>query len=469
MVQLSRKLPTVLLVCLSLVSFQAAAQGMRGTGSLKLAPMERELGLNAGTFKIFPHLRFGYGYNSNVFNADDTAWETPIGAQFLQIAPGFDIASKNSKNVGIKLGAQANWDQYLSDNSKVEEQSNLGGKIDARAIFFQSSPVSLILQDSFRRALERRNYESTRNYNRNVNRVGGGLLFKPGGGALEMKAIYNFASDRFTDVDADWGDLLVHDVSVSGTWKFFPFTAFVLDANWQQRKYLADAQGRYGELTDNAPLRIRVGVNGFITKKLSLLLLLGYGNSFHDKHQVAANATTNPNENDSFNMPVGEARLSFKFSPNTILQGGYRYDFADSIFSNYTEYHRVNLNLLQRIAGRVDLEVDVAYMYRIYAQLPKAYFQEATDSAVKASLFDVLPGYDRTDMILLAKVKATVDITRFLAFEAVYEMELNNDPLQSRTAIFRSCLDDDCGEPGGTVDYVGYKRHVVFANLVLRY
>jgi hypothetical protein len=469
MEHLSRKLPIVLLVCMSLISLQAAAQGMRGTGSLKLGPMDRELGLNAGTFKILPHLRFGYGYNSNVFNSDDTTWESPISAQYLRIAPGFDIANKNGKNVGIKLGAQANWDQYLSDNSRVEDQSNLGGKISARATFFQISPVSLILQDNFRRALERRNFESTRNFNRNVNRVGGGVLFKPGGGALEMKALYNFASDFFTDVDSDWGDLLVHDISVSGTWKFFPFTAFVLDANWQQREYLADKQGRYGELTNSAPLRIRVGVNGFITKKLSLLLLLGYGNSFHEKHKVAADATINPNENDSFNMPVGEVRLSFKFSPNTIVQGGYRYDFADSLFSNYTEYHRVNLNFLQRIAGRVDLEADVAFMYRIYAQLPKAYFQEATDVDAQASLYGLTTGYERNDMVLLAKLKATVDITRFLAFEAVYELELNNDPLRDRADIFGACLDANCDKPGVTYDYVGYKRHVVFANLVLRY
>lgn len=469
MVQLSRRLPIFALLCLALISVDATAQGMRGTGSLTLAPMDRELGLNAGTFTILPYLRMGYGYNSNLFNNDDTAWEAPVSAQFLQIAPGFSVDSKNGQNVGIKLAAEANWDQYLSDRPRVEEQSNLGGTISARAVFFQQSPVSLVLRDRFKRALEQRNYESTRNYNRTVNKVGGGVIFKPGGGALEVKAMYDFASDFFTDVDADWGDLLVHDVSVSGTWKFFPFTAFVLDGNWQQRSYAADSQGRYGELTDSAPLRVRVGVNGFITKKLSLLLLLGYGNSFHEKHEVAAGATINPNENDSFNMAVGEARLSFKFSPNTIIQGGYRYDFADSLFTNYTEYHKVNVNLLQRIAGRVDLEVDVAYLYRIYSELPKAYFEESTDQDGKSALWGLLTGYDRTDMVLLAKLKATVDITRFLAFEATYEMELNNDPLQSRDAIFGACLDAKCGTAGSFVDYVGYKRHLIFANLVLRY
>jgi len=445
------------------------ALGMRGTGSLKLGSMDRELGLNAGTFKILPHLRFGYGYNSNVFNSDDTSWEQPVGSQFLQIAPGFDISNKNGKNVKIDLGAEASWDQYLSDNEHVADQSNLGGKVSARAVFFQQSPVSLILQDKFRRALERRNYESTRNFNRNVNRVGGGLLFKPGGGALELKALYNFASDFFTDVDADWGDLLVHDVSVSGTWKFFPFTAFVLDADWQQRNYLADGQGRYGELTDSAPLRVRAGINGFITKKLSLLLLLGYGNSFHEKRAVAEGAAVNPNENDSFNMVVGEARLSFKVSPNTIVQGGYRYDFADSLFSNYTEYHRVNLNLLQRIAGRVDLEADVAFIYRLYSEIPHAFLYGSGESPPPSSLTGLTRRFERQDAILHAKLQAKFDITRFLAFNASYELEINGEPLQTRDAVFGTCLDKGCTSDGAVFDYTGYKRHVVFANLVLRY
>ncbi len=469
MEHLSRKLPIVLLVCLSLVSFQAAAQGMRGTGSLNLGSMDRELGLNAGTFMILPHLRFGYGYSSNVFNMDDTQWESPIGAHYIRVAPGFDITSKKGRDLGIKLGAKANWDQYVSDKEAVKEQSNLGANILARVTFFQNSAVSLILQERFRRALEPRNFESSRNFNRNVNKVGGGLRFKPGGGALEMKVMYNFASDFFTDVDADWGDVLFHDVSLTGTWKFFPFTALVFDANYQRRSYLSDNQGRYGELTDSTPLRVRLGVNGFITKKLSMLLMVGYGNSFHEKHTVAAGATTNPNENDSFNMAVGEARLSYKFSPNTIVQGGYRYDFADSLFSNYTEYHKINLNFLQRIAGRVDLEFDIGYLYRIYAQLPKAYFEESVDPAGSTTLWGLLTGYDRVDMVLRAKFQASVDITRFLAFEAFYEMELNNDPLQPRDSIFGSCLDAACGSPAGAVDYVGYKRHIVFANLVLRY
>jgi hypothetical protein len=462
-------MPVLVFVCVTMVSASALGQAMRGTGSLTLDPLKRELGLNAGAFKIFPTLGLGYSFNSNLFNSDDTAWESPTSAQMLRIGPGLRIASKNPQNVALDLSAAAHWDQYFGDSEAVTEQSNLGADMHAKAAFFQQSAISLVLEDRFRRALERRGYESTKNFNRNVNAVGAGIVFKPGGGALELKAGYAFNSDFFTDMNQDWGDLLFHEVKVNGSWKFFPFTALVLDANWQVRNYLADGQGRYGELTDSTPLRVRVGLNGFITKKLSAMILVGYGNSMHDKHDVPAGATTNPNENDSFNMAIGEARISYKFSPNTIVQGGYRYDFADSIFSNYSEYHRINVNFLQRIANRVDLEVDLAYVYRVYAQLPRAYFEEATDPAVKASLWGLLTGYDRVDSLLLARLKAKVDITRFLAFEATYDMELNNDPLQGRDAIFGTCVDAPCNSPNTFRDYVGFKRHVILGSLVLRY
>jgi hypothetical protein len=458
-----------LAACLLLVCSVGHAQGLRGTGALTLGPKKRDLGLNAGEFKLFPYLKVGYGYDSNLFYSDDTQWEQPEGSQLLRVVPGVRIQNRNTRNISLRFKGEASVDQYVTSNETVREHSNVGADISLGATFFQSSPVALTLSEQFRRALERRNFESARNYNRNVNRIGGGLIFKPGGGALEVKTTYTFAADLFSDTGADWGDLLYHEARVAGTWKFFPFTALVLDANWQIRDYLSEDQGLYGELTDSMPLRVRVGVNGFLTKKLSLMLLLGYGNSFHDDHQVAAGTPLNPNENDDFNMLIGEARVSFKFSDNTVLQGGYQYDFEDSLFTNWVQYHKVYVNFLQRIANRVDLEADVAYLYRIYSQLPRAYFEEATSPQIKSTFWGLMTGYERTDVVLAVQLKASVDITRALAFELAYNLELNSDPLLPRESIFGTCVDAPCNSANVMRDYVGYQRHAVLGSLILRY
>ena len=456
---------TAIFLVVMLFSSVAGAQIYSGTGALKLDPVPRELGLKAGNFNIQPYLNVGYGYDSNLFYNDDTQWEKPTGSQLVKIVPGLKVINLNTRNLELNFGGSALIDQYISDNKAAKKQSNVGGDAKIAATFFKASPVSLRVSEQFRRALERRNSESNKNYNRNVNRVGAGVVFKPGGGALEMGVDYAFVADMFADVEDDWGDLLYHDITLKGSWKFFPYTALVLDGNWQARSYEHKDMGRYGELTPSKPLRVRFGLNGFITRKLSVMALVGYGNSFHEQRVTA---DLNPSENDSFNMVIGEARVSARFSPNTIVQGGYQFDFKDSTWTNYVQYHKFYVNFQQRLLNRVDLVADVSYFIKDYSQLPKAYFEAATDKTIAGSFYGLLTGYERRDLVLHARLKAVVDITRFLAFEASYNMELNNEPLNS-SGKFGTCMEAGCEDPATFRDYVAYKRHFVLGSLILRY
>ena len=457
---------TAVFLVVMLFSTAVGAQIYSGTGALKLGPLPRELGLKAGNFNIQPFLNVGYGYDSNLFYNDDTQWEKPSGAQLVKIVPGLKVVNLNTRNLELSFGGSALIDRYISDVEAVKKQSNVGGDAKISAAFFKSSPVSLRVSEQFRRALERRHTESSENYNRNVNRVGAGVGFKPGGGALELGVDYAFVADLFADVEGDWGDLIYHDITLKGSWKFFPYTALVLDGNWQAREYLDKDMGKYGELTPSKPLRVRFGLNGFITRKLSVMALVGYGNSFHEQRVTA---DMNPRENDSFNMVIGEARVSARFSPNTILQGGYQFDFNDSTFSNYVQFHKFYINFQQRFLNRIDVGADLSYFIKDYAQLPKAYFEASTDKATTGSFYGLLTGYDRRDLVLHARLTAAVDITRFLAFEASYNMELNNEPMNS-SGKFGTCMEAVCTDLGQTfIDYVAYQRHFVLASLILRY
>jgi len=452
-------------ILVSLALPAAAAYSQSGSGLLGLPAKKRELGLSAGGFKLLPKVDVSYGYDSNVFYEDDTSTEVPNGSQVLNITPGIGIQNVNGKNLELKLKASATISRFLSDNQAVADQSNVGADVGVGVTFFKQSAIALTLKEHFRRALERRNYESSSNANRNINEIGAGIIFKPGGGALNVAANYTFVCDLFADRDFDWGDVHQHTVMMNGSWKFFPFTALVVDGNWQMRSYQAEGNGKYGELTDSAPLKVRVGLNGFVTKKLSLLLLVGYGNSFHDVRNTGGKAT-NPNENDSFNMVVGETRVSYKLTPLTVLQGGYKYDFQDSLFSNYMAVHNIYVDARQRLADRVDMSVGLSFMNRAYSQLPRAYF-EGADSSILAELKDLMTGYDRVDNMLIASIKADVDITRFLAFRASYDLEINNGPLNSST--FGTCMQGTCGSATGYTDYLSHTRHYLMGTLVLRY
>lgn len=460
-------------ICILLSGAPAFCQTLGGTGMVKLAPAERKLGIGAGDFLILPKLNIAYSYDSNVFYAgkDDIGYDAGQHAMvYQQILPGnaltfglgLGIKNKNTKTMLLDLVATGGYDLYLSDNEKLKEHSNF--KVDAgiRAEFFRSGPVALILHERFRRMLERRNGETSANYNRHVNDLGLGIRFAPGGKALQITAGYSFISDAFTDVPSSWGDMFVHDLDLRGAWKFFPYTALVLETNWQIRDYRTDDAGRYGELTDSKPLRIRVGLNGFITKRFSILGLIGYGNSFHKERADETNAGAN----DSFNMLIGELRLSLQFNPDSVLQGGYRYDFRDSLFVNFTSYHKLYLNYQQRIAKRLELELDVGYFFLKYSALPRAYLEN--ESSVTGLIGISEADWARKDQWLVGSIRGTVDITRWLAFEVMYRLELINDPLNS-SQRFGSCLDYACDDVKSGRDYTGYTRHYLLANLIFRY
>jgi len=435
--------------------------------------MARELGLQGGGFVFLPALRLGYGFDSNVFLEDDLpGQEEPDGAQLMEIRPGIELKNKNRDNLALDFRGLGLVRQYLTTDDVISEHGDIGGDVGLKVGFLEGGPLSLRVKERFQRVLERRTFETTRKLNRHVNDVGAGVTFKPGGRALQLSLDYSFVADLMTDTSLDWGDLVFHDVMLQGSWKFFPFTALVLEADWQYRDYLFKGYGFYGELTDNYPLRIRAGVNGFITPRLSVLALIGYGNSFHETRPATSEeaAARTPHANDSFNMVLGELRVSFKPTETTIIQGSYRYDFQDSVFSNYAAYHKIVANFQQRLFGRLDLVVDIGYFGVFFSQLPDEYlrpYKGPTDGIGPVGYVVTGAGY-REDRILMGGARAIVDITRLLAFELGYSFELFNEPFNSE-GKFVSCMEDKCEGSNVVKDSMGFQRHQVMGILTLRY
>lgn len=477
---------TVLVVVGMVLLIPVDAKGQRWEvpRPLHLEPSKRNLGLAAGEFLLLPRLGVGYGFDSNVFYEFDDEYESPNGAQFILVEPELKVRNRNERNMSLNFRANTSFIRYVTDDKTVSRHDNVGADIGANVLFLADGPVSLALRERFRRALERRNFETARNFNRHFNEIGGGVVFKPGGGALQVRGDYAFVTDMFTDTDNNWGDLYVHDIEVKSAWKFFPFTAAMLEASWQVRDYLDNRRdpttgeptyGFYGELTDNSPLRVKAGLHGFITKKLAITALVGYGNSFHVKRKDPPETSPRfktPNANKSFEGVVGEARLGLHFSPVSVVQAGYQYDFRDSLFSNYVAFHRVYGNIEQRIADRVDLMLDFSYYYMDYAQLPHMYIdRKYPDFSITG-----LSGFDRVDIIMLGRLRAAFDITRFLAFEASYSLEWVN-PRADATKTHRGGafytevhIPKHGNSPAVDVkDTYAYQRHLVLGTFVLRY
>lgn len=422
---------------------------------LQLPPVRKTLGLNAAGFIFKPELTFSTEYNTNLFYADENDPIAPMDAWLIKLIPSLAFQSPRHSVLMVDAHGAFEFRKYFHKRETVTKQSMFGGVAGLEAVFFPRSVVSVTLHEDFRRLLERRNFETTASWDRNFNKAGLTINIRPGGKAMSFRVGYDFITDYFLDTTGDWGDVHRHDVNARYSWKFFPFTALIIEAGWEMQDYLHKDGGHYGELTDSMPLRTRVGINGFITKSIAVMLMAGYGNSFHDKRSVAAGETTNKGENDSYNSFLAEARFSWKATPTTILQIGYKHDFRDSVFSNYLQYDRVYANAKQRLFSLWDLRLDASYEYLQYSALPHAYQTSRPD--VIAQFGGLVGQRFRNDSAIRVNVGTDVDILRYLKVSLDYRFQMLDTPF---FVLLRNT---------SAPDSLGYMSHVITMMLTVRY
>ena len=424
-------------------------------GGLQLPPVRKVLGLDAAGFVFRPELTFATEFNTNLFYADQNDPMPPLDAWLIKVIPALGFQSPRHSVLMVDANGSFEFRKYFHQRETVTKQSMFGGLAGLTATFFPRSVVSVSLHEDFRRVLERRNFETTASWDRNFNKAGADINIRPGGKAMSFRVGYNFITDYFLDTSGNWGDLQRHDVHARYSWKFFPFTALIVDAGWELHDYLDASGGHYGELTDSKPLRARVGINGFITKSLSVMLMAGYGNSFHDTRDVATGTAVNPGENASYSSFLADARVSWKATPTTILQVGYKHDFRDSVFSNYLQYDRVYANAQQRFFGIWDLHLDASYEYLQYSALPYAY--QTARPEVIAQFGGLVGQRFRNDSAIRVDVGTDVDILRYLKVSLNYRFQMLDTP-------FFVQLRDTSGP-----DNLGYLSHVITMMLTVRY
>ncbi|MBM4371100.1 MAG: hypothetical protein FJ098_05575, partial [Deltaproteobacteria bacterium] len=135
---------------------------------------------------------------------------------------------------------------------------------------------------------------------------------------------------------------------------------------------------------------------------------------------------TNRGENASYNSFLADARVSWRATPSTLLQVGYRHDFRDSLFSNFVTYDRVYANAQQRLFRIWDLNLDVGYEYLQYSALPYAFRTSRPDAIQQ---YGGLVGQRfRNDHAVRIVFSTDVDVVRYLKVSAIYSLDLLSTP-----------------------------------------
>jgi hypothetical protein len=286
------------------------------------------------------------------------------------------------------------------------------------------------------RSVQPQNFSSNRGYDRNFNHAEAGLQIRPRSAfQVDLSYAYNFV--KFDDFAA--GDRAYHEVHLLGTWAFFPKTSLYLDGNWRYQNW---GQEKAGFRSDSMPLRVALGVRGYVTRKIALDVRAGYGQGFY-KQGV------------DIQTFVGGASLALKPTDFTLIDIGYGRDFEDAAYyARWYTSDSVHLSIKQQFLRRLEMEGAFLYSYRSYARLVPGPAD--------------LPGYgtlaanqaDRRDHAIVARASISYSALRYLKVKVGYEFD-------SIVTDFR--LDGVLTSGLPTRDFGGYNTHQVFGEITVLY
>ena len=259
----------------------------------------------------------------------------------------------------FRAGARAFYEEYISGDTQVRDQRNLGLNGNAHAHFNPYGTVPVTLDYDLTRAIRPTNFESSESLDRWISNFRFGIRFQTGGRAIVPEFRYTNRIDYFESENSRFANRIQHNFGAKLNWWLARFTQFYADASLGIFSGLGDNNlGGMEYKRSSLPLRIRIGTNTALTEKLSTRAYLGFGKGFYSGGEDFTNVLAN-------------AGIIYKINPFGRLSVGYTYDFADSINSNYYAEHRLEASLTQQIR-RLLITGKAGLHLRNYAGIPMA-------------------------------------------------------------------------------------------------
>jgi hypothetical protein len=405
-------------------------------------------GVRAGAMEIHPSVFVEGGFDNNVFydSVDDVG--SPNSASLLRAGGGVDIENMRSNNVNFRLGGNFVYrhlasiddpESRLSDEAVEARNGIANAKAYGMLAILPRSSVTLELHEDFRYT-ERPGYEtSVAGFEKIANKVGPDLRFRPGSGALELRLGYRFQLTQFLDASslgagAERASNESHDIRLLTHWRWLPKTALLLDMRYRAINYarpeefLGQGQNAQSADRDSTPFRIETGIKGLLSKRISVVLLAGYLNTFN----VVG---------ESFVGFVGKAELRYRIEPTVNFGVGYERDGSDSFFSNFYSLNRFYADAELHFFSKVSLGGRLA-------------FDDISYSANGAP-----GGVARTDPVLRTRVFARYNFTEW--FNATLDWRLDQNDTEYASPV---------NEPNAAQrDFASYSRQLVMARLSIDY
>lgn len=361
------------------------------------------------------------GFISNVFYDDATSG--PVGSGLIRllatlaIEPMDDESKKGGSpaDMDFSAGLRLEYQEYLSGNSDITAQRNLGVGADLMLGVRPHGTFPITIEDHFIRTNRPTNFESDRTLSRDINTVKAGIAYKPEGRNISGRFHYTNTIDVFESDESSFANRILNRLQLGVDWQLLPITRFFIQGSYAFNGGLGSGSTK----VSSNPIRGTAGVATAVTESITLRAHAGYA---HGAYASGA----------SFSSYVYHLESGYRYSPVGRVRLIFDRNFSDSINANFYGEYMVKLALDQQI-DRVLVQGHAAAHLRNY----------------QGVAMNLGGGPTRDDFILSAAVKASFELRDWLSISASYDMSLVETEFQSVVS--------------GETDDPSYVRHQVLA------
>ncbi len=273
---------------------------------------------------FYPQVGLETGYESNTFYQADN----PVGAGLLRLLVEGGIGSLSKGRLGdsppgelvFEANAYAAYDQYLSSNGAVTDQSGLGLGFHGNVLVHPEGTVSFYANDGYDRILRPNNFESTSNATRDINTAMLRLDIHPEARRLMGSIAYTNTVDVFEN-NSLYPDRVLNTLAGQIGYKLFPLTTASLTVTGGYDTGI----GNTTKVT-SYPVVAKLGLATALTVNTSFLAEAGYTQGFY---------TSGPD----YQAFYGSAYFEYRYNDLSAFRLRYAYLHNDSVNANFYRDH----------------------------------------------------------------------------------------------------------------------------------
>jgi hypothetical protein len=375
--------------------------------------------------EVHPSIGAQFGYDSNYLLRTDKTGGFANGPTLAPVIPalelmvtpslylstvsgprGADAGGGEPPPLAFRAGINATYRELFSVSSDpnsgsgsndLSQDRNIGGVVDARLDILPQRPWGGAIFANYTRSIMPNTADANPDLSFNSDIIGGGaeLAMQPNSGTLDWHFGYSFTDTLFEQSAGIPYDNIVHQAYTKGRWRFRPRTALIYDASLRFISYSRDTAVTQVNLDTSTPVRTRIGLEGLVTDRFSVLGLIGWGASFYD--------TTLPNQ-PQFDSIIAQAELRWYLSASpgiakitdvglslSSIAVGYNRDFQNSYLGSFYTQDRGYLKFNYQYGSNYVLTLEGGVSAIEYPDLfwadGTARHDGFTDTRIDATLF----------------------------------------------------------------------------------